>query len=507
MPNVMPRWRSNDLGITDMKTNLSITTFSVAVVAFALTFTISAQPTQPVAGTPPSLSPTELAERALERRAVEAVIWGMPAVNFDVMYQAMIRDAKAGAGSNKIVYWSKLSDWKNQTLTPNPDAVYFMPFFDTKDVGPVVLEIPPAGESGSITGSVMDCWQAALEDVGTAGVDKGKGGKCLILPPNYKGKIPDGYIAMPSDNFQGYALLRSILQTGGDAGVAKAVAYAKRMKLYPLSQATSPSATTFVDASDVVFEANIPYDSRFFDSLNRMVQSEPWLTRDKATIDPLRTIGIEKDKAFSPDARTRAILDDAAKEAHAWLETKYEALFTPGFYEGTGWALPMTSELIQGLQTQFSNPDSYPIESRGVIYAMAFFSPKHSGEAGGGSFYLMTIKDKQGKPFDGGSMYRLHVPPNAPVRQFWSATAYDRATHALIRNLPRSSRSSQSPGLQKNADGSVDVYFGPKAPAGKESNWVPTSASGKFEVLFRLYGPEKALFEKTWKLPDIEEVK
>jgi hypothetical protein len=202
MPNVMPRWRSNDLGITDMKTNLSITTFSIAVVAVALTFTISAQPTQPVAGTPPSLSPTELAERALERRAVEAVIWGMPAVNFDVMYQAMIRDAKAGAGSNKIVYWSKLSDWKNQTLTPNPDAVYFMPFFDTKDVGPVVLEIPPAGESGSITGSVMDCWQAALDDVGTAGVDKGKGGKCLILPPSYKEKIPDGYIAMPSDNFQ-----------------------------------------------------------------------------------------------------------------------------------------------------------------------------------------------------------------------------------------------------------------------------------------------------------------
>ncbi|HEV3082827.1 MAG TPA: DUF1254 domain-containing protein [Gemmataceae bacterium] len=76
----------------------------------------------------------------------------MPAVNFDLMYQAMVRDAKAGAGSNKIVYWSKLSDWKNQTLTPNPDAVYFMPFFDTKEVGPVVLEIPPADQDGSITG-------------------------------------------------------------------------------------------------------------------------------------------------------------------------------------------------------------------------------------------------------------------------------------------------------------------------------------------------------------------
>jgi len=453
------------------------------------------------------LSSGELNHRTIERRAVEAVIWGMPAVNFDLMFQAMVRDAKAGAGSNKIVYWSKLSDWKNQTLTPNPDAVYFMPFFDTKDVGPVVLEIPPANEDGSITGSIMDCWQAALEDVGTAGVDKGKGGKCLILPPGYKEKIPDGYIAMPSDNFQGYALLRSILQSGGDAGVLKAVAYAKRIKLYPRSQAANPPATKFFDASDVVFDANMDYDSHFFDSLNRMIQSEPWLMRDKAMIDPLRTIGIEKGKAFNPDAKTRAILDDAAKEAHAWLEMKYEALFTPPFYEGTGWALPMTPELIKGLQTQYGDPDRYPVDSRGVIYTMAFFSPKHSAEAGGGSFYLMTIKDKAGMPFDGSSSYRLHVPPNAPVRQSWSATVYDRATHGLIRNLLSSSRSSLTPGLQKNADGSVDVYFGAKAPAGKESNWVPTKGGGEFEVLFRFYGPDKSLFEKRWQLPDIEKVK
>ena len=118
----------------------------------------------------------------------------------------------------------------------------------------------------------------------------------------------------------------------------------------------------------------------------------------------------------------------------------------------------------------------------------------------------MTIKDKAGQSFDGASTYRLHVPANAPVRQFWSATAYDRATHGLIRNLPSSSRSSLTPGLQNNADGSVEVYFGPKAPAGKESNWIPTKTGGQFEVLFRFYGPEKPLFDKTWKLPDIEQL-
>jgi len=163
----------------------------------------------------------------------------------------------------------------------------------------------------------------------------------------------------------------------------------------------------------------------------------------------------------------------------------------------------MSSELIEGLQTQFSNPDSYPVDGRGVVYTMAFFSPKRSGA---GSFYLMAIKDKQGRPFDGGNTYRLGVPANVPVTQYWSATVYDRATHGLIRTLPWSSRSSQTPGIEKNPDGSVDVYFAPEAPTGKESNWVPTKAGGQFEVLFRFYGPEKALFDKTWKLPDIEKI-
>ena len=176
---------------------------------------------------------------ALNRRAIEAINWGMPAVNLDLMLQAGVN---AGARPNQIVYWSRLPDWKIQTLTPNPDVIYLKPFFNTKDVGPMVLEIPPA-EGGTITGTIMDAWQAALEDVGPAGVDKGKGGKYLILPPGYTGEAPDGYIVLPSMTYQGYALLRSILQSGSDADVAKAVAYAKRIKLYPLSQAANPAAT------------------------------------------------------------------------------------------------------------------------------------------------------------------------------------------------------------------------------------------------------------------------
>jgi hypothetical protein len=446
------------------------------------------------------LSASELAERAVHRRAVEAVIWGMPAVNTDLMYQAMVREVKGDW--NQIVYWSRLLDWKNQTLTPNPDAIYLMPFFNTAEAGPVVLEIPPADE-GSITGSIMDCWQTPLEDVGPAGVDKGRGGKYLILPPDYSGTAPDGYIAVPSQTYQGYALLRSILRSGSDADFVKAVDYGRRIRLYPLSAAANPPATTYLDAADVLFDATIPYDVRFFESLTHIVASQPWLERDRAMIDPLRTLGIEKGKSFAPDARTREIMNEGAKEASQWLDLQYEASLAPPFYEGARWALPAAPGLMEGMQSSFADPDRYPTDGRGTIYSMAFFCPKHSGL---GSFYLMATRDKEGRPLDGGSTYRLTVPPNVPVNQYWSATVYDRTTHGLVRNMERASRSSQRPGLKVNASGSVDIYFGPAAPPTKEANWVPTSPEGEFEVLFRFYGPEKSLFEKTWRLPDIEKI-
>jgi hypothetical protein len=278
------------------------------------------------------------------------------------------------------------------------------------------------------------------------------------------------------------------------------VAYGKRIKVYPLGAAAN--ATVYVDVYDKPFDATIPYDARFFESLHRMVQIEPWLTRDKVMIDLLKTIGIEKGKPFAPDAKTKAILDEAAREAHAEIDARYATLFVPPYFEDTHWALPATKEVVEGLGTGFADPEKYPVSDRAATYAMAYFSAKHLGA---GQFYLMAIRDSGGQSLEGKRTYRLTVPPNAPVKQYWSATAYDRETHALIRETSRSGRASNSPDVQKNADGSVEIYFGPSAPAGKESNWVPT-AGRDFEVLFRLYGPEKPLFEKTWKLPDIEKV-
>ncbi len=198
----------------------------------------------------------------------------------------------------------------------------------------------------------------------------------------------------------------------------------------------------------------------------------------------------------------KQVLESSAKEAQAWLSLRFDTVFTP-YFEGGKWALPAAPGLVEVASTFYESLSAYPIDARGLTDYWAFSTVKHLGA---GQFYLMASKDKQGQPLEGAGTYRLTVPANVPVAQYWSAVVYNRETHTLIRGASRLSRSSQNPDLQKNADGTVDLYFGPQAPAGKESNWVATDPGGRFEVLTRFYGPGKPLFEKTWKLPDIEKV-
>jgi hypothetical protein len=296
-------------------------------------------------------------------------------------------------------------------------------------------------------------------------------------------------------------LFRSNLASHSDADIAKSVAYGRRLKFYPLSQAARPPQTQFADAEGILFDSTIRYDASYFKTLDGIVQTEPWLDRDRVMIDQLKTIGIEKGKPFDPDTSVQAVLSDAIGDARAWLDMKYETMFSP-YWPGTHWAVPVAPDMRDAYVSSYGDPHSYPVDDRSVAYTYAFIGIKRLGTA---QFYLMAITDKGGEPFDGGNAYQLHVPPNPPAKQYWSATAYDREKHTVL-NTSHASRASNS-GVQKNSDGSVDLYFGPKAPSGKESNWVPTIAGKPFEVLFRLYGPDKPLFDKTWTLPDIEPIK
>ena len=442
----------------------------------------------------------QIEQRLAESRAMQAVIWGMPAVNTLLMYDQMV---KAGGKTGEVIYWGKPLDWHNQTLTPNPDTIYFMGFYDTKADGPMVVEVPPAGDDGSLNGNFVTLWQTSLEDAGLLGVDKGTGVKFVITPPGYDAKVPDGFEQLASDTFTGYFLVRSSLTSHVDADVEKSIAYGKRVKFYPLALLGTPPATVFKDVKDADFDSTIKYDPGFFELLDRIVQNEPWLDRDRVMIDVLRSIGIEKGRPFAPDNSTRKALEAGIADARAWLGARYDSGF-PAFFEGTHWTSPALPEAVEGQSTTYADPNKYAVDARGIAYSYAYIAIKRLGV---GQFYLISIKDKHGESYDGGSTYHLNVPPNVPIEQYWSVTAYDRETHALIRGVDRASRASNAGDLEKNADGSIDIWFGPKAPEGKARNWVPTDPQRKFELMFRLYAPTKALFEKkVWVLPDVEKV-
>lgn len=171
---------------------------------------------------------------------------------------------------------------------------------------------------------------------------------------------------------------------------------------------------------------------------------------------------------------------------YKWLDAQAERL--PPYFKGSRWFVPALPEANLKLDA---------VDGRSIPCSIGFIRFLESG-----AFYLVTSKDKNGQQLSGANNYRLTIPAKAPVTQYWSVTSCDRTTHTPLSQW--TTRASNNFGLQKNANGSVDIFFGPTVPEGMLLNWLLTDPTRPFEVMFCLSAPKKPRFKKTWVLPDIE---
>ncbi len=438
---------------------------------------------------------------------------------------------------NDIIIFSELMDSQSLFLTANADTVYYIGTINLQN-GPVVFESPP-----DALGVIDDMWFGHVIDFGRPGPDRGAGGRFLLLPPDYDGSLPDsGFHVAQSRTNRVLVLGRSFLVDNDPKPVVKVIK--ERIKIYPYTpggygtsiktllqgevQSGKLAASTpvrYIEGSGLAFNTIPPTDHTYFDLINELVQEEPEGVYDSEIMGSLAAIGIVKGQPFEPDARMQRILADAAavgnatgralnfafrgtpEEDFAYYpgSTWYNMLFLGGFSFDTP-PPALTSEGIKPYP---------PVGHRRLASRFAFFhwatgiTPAMCMRLTDvGSQYLISGLDANKNYFDGGKNYKVTLPPNIPHNNFWSFTVYDNQTRSMLRTPQRwpraGSQSHPTPAAVQSADGSVDLYFGPKAPAGKESNWIQTVPGKGWFTILRLYSPLQSFFDKSWRPGEIE---
>jgi hypothetical protein len=427
-------------------------------------------------------------------RGIEVFLNGIPGAS---MVAIRTGSRAVGGVDGTVGIFQNLMDSKSLFLTGNTESIYYATWIDLKN-GPIVVESPP-----NVLGVVNDFWFRYVCDLGNAGSDKGKGGKYLILPPGYKGPVPKGYFVLKSPTYGNLVLGRGFMKDGSPKAAAESIK--QHMRVYPLSEVAQPHPPKFVELSGREMNTVHSNDFRFYEELNQIVQEEPEDSYGPDMMGLFNAIGMVKGKPFAPDARMKAILTDAVAVGNAvarsidFRNRSSEAKIYPDRHWNTPFIGGSYQWLTKGGARNFDARTMFFYAATVNTPAMAVAMP------GTGSQYALANFDSKGDVLDGGKTYRLRVPANVPVKDFWSIVLYDTQTRSMLQTDQQFPSFSSETSPKKNADGSVDVYFSPTRPA-DAANWVQTIPGKSWFTIFRLYGPLQPWFDRSWKLNDFERV-
>ena len=427
------------------------------------------------------------------QRACQAYVWAHPIVS---MTTWRLRQAEAHGvkGFTDFVVLNSLNE-KRGIVTANLSTPYILQFTSLKD-GPLIVEYP----AGMTAGGFIDLWQRPVADTGLSGPDRGEGGTYVIVGPEGDPgayEKPGTFVVQSATN----CILFGIRLLDPDP------AYYTRFKsTLKMGRYGTPLATcAFIEDRDVEWSATAPRGLEYWKVLREAIRDEPVRAVDKAWMAMLRPLGIEKGTPFQPDARqTPILLKGAAMGELMARNLQVYPRFAAPYWTNTRWYKCFDFTIPQETETRVELDERTAYFYEAVTSSEGMINPV----VGKGQVYMTTKRDATGALLRADRTYRLHVPKDVPVAQFWALTLYSENTRRPYDNGGTEARSvdlgSRLPDLKRNADGSVDLFIGVKAPAGFESNFMKTVGEDGWFVYFRLYAPLQSFFDKTFSLPDFE---
>lgn len=445
----------------------------------------------------------QLVDELFYQRAIHAYMTMQPALNVIGMRDGS--EAAFGAGYNVLPIWKDRMDARTWVPTPNADVIYSMSYLDLKETGPLVVAAP-----ANVIGMFTDFFQRTIKDVGSIGPDRARGGLYLLLPPGYRGHVPDGYFAFESATYNVFLFFRTVLVPGVDGpDTGPGVATAERTRIYPLwEEEKNIKPMEFPNASGKRVDMMYPVDFEYWEKLKAFIDYEPITAITPELRGVLASIGIIKGQPFEPTAREKELLIKAVKTAPKMIlamrklgrPDKRNLYYTDRQYE-RAWA---------GATAEFMQSSYLDVDQRAAFFQYAYSSAPAMvmRTIGAGSKYPVTGRDADGEILNGRHAYKLHLPAGIPAKAFWAVTAYN-VTDGTMPETPQliPSRNGYE-NIVKNDDDSIDLYFGSTKPAGAPAeNWIQTVDGRDFLVAIRLYGADIEFFDQTWKPDDLVKIR